>query len=115
MAMTIEPSGATVRFAVYASHSSSVKIRLSSPVRSTMVTMLAAARFWMLTFHVKYINSGSCYRDTPISPAVRLVCRTLVVEDMVFGLELNNTVVVFVITQSVDENTMVLFNVTWCK
>ena len=109
MAMTIEPSGATVRFAVYASHSSSVKIRIAAPCAPQWSSC------WLLTFHVKYINSGSCYRDTPISPAVRLVCRTLVVEDMVFGLELNNTVVVFVITQSVDENTMVLFNVTWCK
>ncbi len=87
-AMSIEPFGATVRLAVYASHSASVKIRLNSLARSTMVAMLAA-RFWRLTFHVKYINSGSCSRDTPISPAVklRLIWRTLVVEDMVSGVE----------------------------
>jgi hypothetical protein len=85
-AAELSASGATVRLAVYASHSASVKIRLSSSVRSTMVAMLAA-RFWMLTFHVKYINSGSCSRDTPISPAMRLVWTTLVVEDMVSGVE----------------------------
>ncbi len=66
----------------------------------------------MFTFHVKYINSGSCSRDTPISLEAALALRTFVVEVMVFGLKLNNTVVVFRMTQSVDMNTMVLFNVT---